>query len=261
MMTQTNRFAVTFDTLAELAPEIRSARADPVRGLPNLSEVLNEFSPLPHEALFIGVANDGLPVLLNLWDPVPGPVLIVGDSGSGKTRLLQTIGRGVDQVHRPEAVKYAVLTQHPDEWAPAGHFVNCDGVLSSASSETTNYLAALSKWAHENKKEKQTVLLLIDDLKILASHEETQQYLRWLLLRGSARHVWPIVTLNTEQASILPMWLEAFRTRLYGRMENASDMGWLTGKSNYSFHDLLPGSQFALREGNNWLPFWLPNLD
>src|SRR5262249_32269083 len=160
-------------------------------------------APLPEAALFLGVANDGLPVLLNLLDPVPGPILITGDQGSGKTHQLQTIARGVDRIYPSNHVKSVVVTERPDEWTSIQQLKSCDGVLSPADSETTGYLSSLAKWAHNNKGDKQIILLLIDNLESLIASDETHQYLRWLLLRGPSRHVWPIVTLDPKEAKNL----------------------------------------------------------
>ena len=44
--------------------------------------------PCPREALFLEIADDGLPILLNLHDPVPGPLLISADQSAGKTSFL-----------------------------------------------------------------------------------------------------------------------------------------------------------------------------
>ena len=260
-MTQTNRFALTFETLAELATEIRSAHADPAPALPNLSDVLAEFSPLPNEALFLGVANDGWPVLLNLHDPVPGPILIAADQGSGKTRLLQTIARAIDRQHPSGDVKYIVVTDQPDEWNSIHHFGNSDSILSSSEVETVGYLSSLSEWAHNNKGEKQIVVLMIDNLEALIQSDRIHQYVRWLLLRGPSRHVWPIATLNSARSGNLESWMDAFRTRLFGHMKDSRDAEFLTGRTTFEFEDLIPASQFAMREGSDWLPFWIPNLD
>ena len=260
-MSQTNRFALTLETLAELAPEIRAAHADPGPGLPSLSEVLAEYSPLPQSALFLGLAEDGLPVLLNLRDPSPGPILIAGDSKSGKTALLKNMARAVDHIHRPNDVKYTILTEHPDEWKGFEKSENCEGILSFQSSDTMRYIATLVEWGYKNKNNRLSLLLLIDGLDAITRIEDLHQQLRWLLLRGPAHSIWPIVTLNAQQADGIKLWLEAFRTRLFGYIQNESAVESLTGLHNLSFKDLLAGSQFAMHEGNNWLPFWVPSLD
>src|SRR6266542_7088206 len=116
-MTEINRYALMMEAMAELKPEMDAARQiQPVTALPPLSEVLAEFGPMPQEALFLGVASDGLPVLLNLHDPVPGPILISGDAGAGKTGLLQTIASAAAKTHQADELQFGVLTSHPDEW-------------------------------------------------------------------------------------------------------------------------------------------------
>lgn len=260
-MTQINPFAQTLEGLAELAPEIRSARVDPTPALPSLSEVLAQFSPFPGRAAFLGLATDGLPVLLNLRDPLPGPLLIVGDPQSGKTRLLQTIARAVDGMHPAHEVKYAILTNHLEEWNAFGASPNCEEIIPVHEPRAAQFLSSISDWAHVNKGGQQSILLLIDDLETCLSGTERHEDIQWLLLRGPSRQVWPIATLNPGQASRIRPWLAAFRTRLFGFMENAAEARELANLEDAAFDGLIPGTQFALREGNTWLPFWTPSLD
>ena len=99
------RFALMIEAYAELKPEMEAARQTrPKPVQPSLDQVLAGFGPMPDEALFLGVATDELPVLLNLHDPTPGPLLIIGDPGTGKTSLLQTIAQAVESMHQPEKV-------------------------------------------------------------------------------------------------------------------------------------------------------------
>ncbi len=107
-MSPTNRqFSLALEALAELQPEIAVQRAlvtpdvrpIPAPPAPALEQALDEVGPMPREALFLGIAADGLPVLLNLHDPAPGPLLLIADPGAGKTAFLQTIARGVEVMH------------------------------------------------------------------------------------------------------------------------------------------------------------------
>ena len=259
-MNMANRTILTFETLGELIPEIRAANANPAAALPNLSNVLHDYTPLPPEALFLGIANDGLPVLLNLKDPVPGPVLIAGDPGSGKTKLLQIIARAIDG-HQRENIRFIILTDNTKEWEGFDQSVSCEAVLSFNQPLTTNYINSLVEWAHNNKQDKQFILLLVDGLEALNADKEIHQIFRWLFLRGPARRIWPIVTLNATRTLAVTNWLESFRTRLYGRITGEKYTELLIGSSDFFFQDLIAGAQFTMRENNNWLPFWLPNLD
>ena len=82
----------------------------------SLEAVLSEIGPLPRQALFLGMAEDGLPVLLNLHDPNPGPMLVIGDAGAGKTAFLQSIARSLVHTHEENDVQFGVVTAHTAEW-------------------------------------------------------------------------------------------------------------------------------------------------
>jgi hypothetical protein len=259
-MTKTNSLALTFQALSELASERPSERPDPAPALPVLRDVLRAFSPIQGETLFLGVAQDGLPLLLNLLDPVPGPILIAGEKGSGKTRMLQTIAAGMDLLKAQQNIKYVVLATKVDEWKHT-QSEKCEGILSLTDPRTTGYLASLVEWAHLNRSDDQSIVLLIDNLEDLISSGKDQPSLRWLFLRGPARRIWPIVTINSGQAADLRLWLDAFHTRLFGSIKNRSDLEILTGEFASSFHELVPAAQFAMHENGGWLNFWVPALD
>jgi hypothetical protein len=197
-----------------------------------------------------------------LYDPVPGPLLLTGEQASGKTRLLQTIARAVELVHAPAEVEFGVITSQINDWDGFEQIQNSAGIYSTQDSTSQDFVHSLVSWAHNNKGEKQSVLLLIDDLEsaIQLSHE-TQQDLRWLLLRGPSRRVWPVVTLNAGRAENVRAWLGFFRTRLFGHIKDAQNAEFITGQRGIRFDDLVPGSQFTLREGKNWLNFWIPTIE
>jgi hypothetical protein len=257
-----NRYALMMEALAELKPEIESARGlTPVPAQPPLSEVLAEYGPMPREAMFLGVASDGLPVLLNLHDPVPGPLLIVGDAGAGKTNLLKIVARAAGMMHQPEELQFGVVTSHPEEWGAFDRIPNNVGVFPIYGNSSQDFLLSLASWAHGNHSSKQVVLLLLDDLEAAANLDfDARQNLRWLLLRGPARRVWPIVTVNPDRTEGIRPWIEAFHTRIYGVIHDARRARQLSVEQA-DLHTLHMGTQFSMREGNHWLRFWIPSMD
>jgi hypothetical protein len=226
-MSTTNRqFSLALDALAELKTEMESPLPpQPIPATPTLGSVLAEIGPLPREALFLGVASDGLPVLLNLHDPVPGPMLIIGDPGSGKTAFLQAAACAVTQTHDPKDVQFGIITDRPDEWGNIEASPQRVGIFSANHTSAQDFLLSLASWAHTNRNTRQCVLLFIDDLEAVAKLDfDVLQNLRWLLLRGPARRVWTIITLNAERYGQVLSWISNFRTRIFW-----SDQEWTRG--------------------------------
>jgi hypothetical protein len=260
-MSELDRHDLMLEALAELAPEIRAARRLNAH-TPQLKRTLEEFMPLPPHALFLGVANDGLPVLLNISDSVPGPMLILGDEGSGKSALLRVIAKSTDEIHSAKDVQYGVITGSPEEWQVTEGSPNRVEVFPADDHSAEEFLHTLTEWAHSNHGERQSVLLLIDDLSALMTmNPRARQDLRWLLLRGPSRRVWPIITLNPKRAPDVHPWTSFFHTRLFGRINDPHDLNNLAGGAKPRLETLSAGTEFMLREGNDWLKFWIPSVD
>ena len=256
-MNKNNIFAMALEALAELAPEIHAARADVSPVLPTLADVLADGSSLPRGALFLGLADDGLPVLLNLHDPVPGPLLVCADSG--KTALLQIVAKAIIEIHDPDDAQFGVISERPEDWEGFDQSEHCAGIFSIENA--AEFILSLGAWAHENKS-RQAVVLLMDGLaSVDALDAEAKDALRWLLLRGPSRRVWPIVTLKPSDSRQLAPWLELFRTRIFGAIQNAWSVDALLGAAREEVEALIAGSQFLLREGRGWLRFWIPRLN
>jgi hypothetical protein len=254
-------FSLMLEALTELQPEIEAAQTKPMPAAPSLADLLSELGPLPREALLLGLASDGLPVLLNLHDPHPGPLLLAADPGAGKTALLQMIAQASAEMHTAGDVQFAVVTSYPDEWGHLAELEHCVGVFPTYHDSAIDLLSSLSGWAHANKGSQQSILLLIDDLESMEHiNFDARQTLRWLLLRGPARRVWPIVGMNAERTSQVEPWLEAFRTRIFGQVKDDRTAEDLTGIPGSTLSHLQTGLQFALREGQDWLKFWIPEV-
>lgn len=266
-----NKYDLTLEALEELTAELTPTKV-PSRNLVEktqrlvdrtpLEQAIGDFHPLHQDALFLGVAHDGLPILLNLRDPSPGPLLIAGDEGSGKTQLIQTIAQAITLIHEPGDVQFGVVTNYPEEWQIFDKSPHCVGIFPTYHDTTAKFITSLSDWAHNNRGNDRTTLLLLDDLESLTQTDtETQQALRWLFLRGPNRQVWPITTLNASRAQKVSPWLDAFRTRLFGFIKNSRQTEALVPAHGAELNSLEPGTEFQMREGHHWVRFWIPSID
>lgn len=257
-MTTNRQFSLALEALAELKTETSSSKPTPVA--PTLGEILEEIGPIPREALLLGMASDGLPILLNLYDSHPGPILVIGDAGAGKTGFLQTVALSAIQTHDANDLQYGVITSHTDEWERIEETPHSVGVFHVNHTNAQDLILSLASWAHTNKNTHQSVLLLVDDLEQVASLEsDAVQNFRWLLLRGPSRRVWPIITLSTEKYEQVLSWLQNFRTRIFGRIIDERVSKALGGDEASSLDQLEARIQFSLPENGNWLRFWLPS--
>lgn len=263
-MDEFNRYELMKKALAELKLELDdhalALQKTQNNALPKVSEVLDEFGVMPPEALLLGVAPDGLPVLLNMHDPVPGPILIAGDAGTGKTTFLQTIATIAGMTHQPQQLQYAILTNEPREFASLRHFSNNVGTFPLYHQSADDFLLSLASWTHGNTSSKQCILLLFDDLNAITKLDfDAHQNLRWLLLRGPARRVWPIITVDPNRMENARHWLDTFHTRIFAPIQKTR-LADQMGAKNAELDTLNVGSQFTMREGDKWLRFWIPSL-
>jgi len=248
--------------LNEISPRTTfSPPAATTAAAPTLEHSLALLGPVPPSALFIGLAEDGLPVLYNLRDPSPGPVLVAADAGAGKTRLLQTVARAIERLHHAADVRYAVVTEHPGEWRSFEHSRHCERVLAFHQAFTTGYLHCAALGQPSDIRSATSLILLIDGFEALISDGDIRDSAHALLRSPAPRGVFPFVTLNTSSAAFPDRWLDAFTARLFGYIRDQPAAASVCGSSDNGVTGLQPPSQFCVREGESWLPFWLPDLD
>jgi hypothetical protein len=90
---------------------------------------------------------------------------------------------------------------------------------------------------------------------------EELEMLYWIFQNGPAARIWPLVTLNAIFVNDLPSWVSAFRTRIFGRVEDPRLGQSLSRFPGANLGTLSPGTEFTMREQDKWLRFWLPDID
>lgn len=238
----------------ELHPDEPAAR--PVRGIPTFEQAIAGLGPLPQEALLLGLATDGLPVLLDLVDPALGPILVIGERGSGKTAFLQSLARHSDQFHDPGDLQFGIITPFPEEWTQLETLPGCLGIWPDYHPSAGEFLMRLIGWADALTLGKQNVLLLLDGLDRMTEFTlETRRDLHWLLLHGTERHIWPVVTVNAQRFDGKTLEMDCFHTRIYGHVGQNDLARSLVEDLHADLSDLIAGSQFGLQSQEGWLRF------
>ncbi len=232
---------------APSAPPVHAAprRSDRTRPRWTLARALAELGPfLPHTIL-LGVAADGLPVLLDLSDPTPGPLLVLGQP-RGRQRFLWQTARTLAATHPQADVRFVLLSPVLQPWQTLSRQPQALGVASAFSRQAETLLHAAEAWGYSLRRRagSQYLLLLLDDLPTLAAHcnEETFLLLGDLLAHGPAHGIWPIVTAAPASLARLPQtWQHALAARIHHQ-----------GNTSYPASD-----EFLLADGNGGLRFSL----
>ncbi len=252
-------FSLLFhQALKELHEELQAAHR------PTLKEILEEYLPLPRHAIFFGVAQDGLPVLLDLSNDTVGSLLLIGDTGSGKTHLLRTVARALVYAKDAAAFRFVVITPEVEEWKDLCQTSHCDGIFAASASKASDVIYTLAARAHAAREQGFT-LLLLDDLTLVQNLEyEIRIHLQWLLGRGSKRKIWTVATITPQHFFDLQMlpWTAQFHTHLFARVADSRYVQQLIQTLSLPpqapLGALHPGNEYALVEGEHWLRFWSP---
>ncbi len=229
-----------------------------------LTDILDEYLPLPRHAIFFGVAQDGLPVLLDLDNDAVGALLLIGDAGSGKTHLLRTVARALVYAKDAAAFRFVVITPRVEEWEDLRQASHCEGVFAASESKASDVIYALAARAHAAREQGFT-LLLLDDLSLAQNLDyEIRIHLQWLLGRGPKRKIWTVATLTPQHffdPQMLP-WTGPFHTHLFARVADSRQVQQFTRllslPPNPVLGELRPPVEYALVEGEHWLRFWNP---
>jgi len=274
-MTISNTFSMALQAFQELMPEIEEHKKKTIRKSPSmmmapdttlpsamtLEELIAQNPTLPNDTLMLGMANDGLPVLLNLYEPAPGPVLVVGDSGVGKTSLMQTLARATDLIQDPSDIQFGVVSSNPNEWKTLDASPGSLGVWPANHSSAQDFIQRITDWAGQPEHGRQIIVLFLDDLaSIINTSYEIQENIKWLLLNGSKNQVWIVASLNVVRAIRMRVWLDLFNTHIFGYIQQPSLARALTTDSLSDFESLVPGLEFDIKQQGEWLRFWLPAI-
>ena len=263
-MTSTDQFMLALQAYQEIQAELRQEEGlGPLVPDGSASAPSSPSQPagLPAGSVLLGLAEDGLPLLLSLYDPAPGPLLVAGDGGSGKTAFLQSLAR-LSNAQDPGDIQFGVVTPFPEEWTTLEGAPNSLGVWPAHHPSAQTFLAQLVGWADALPKTRQAVLLLIDGFDLLADMDQyMRRDLRWLFLKGPEHQIWPVVSVNPSRLNHMQHWLEYFHTRVLGKVKHAHAARLLVEDPDVDLAGLLPGVQFGLYQPGQWLKFWLPPLE
>ena len=238
-----------------------------------LSKVFHSLEPFPGNALFLGVCEDGLPLLVDLANPDPGAILILGDREAANLDLIRTMIASVVLLDASPRIQVDVASAYPTEYRDfygTSHqfsMISLDGTGPSRLSNLEDLLsfyvskireAALSGYPQEAR------LLVIDDLDFVLNglSSASLNALDWVVQYGPREGVWVTAGLHTRDFKLIddPI-LRHFQTRIFGQIQPPWLAEYLTMLPADVSASLAGEDQFCARVAGKTFAFWLPRYD
>jgi hypothetical protein len=215
---------------------------------PELEQTIADLKNIPEQSALLGVCEDGLPFLLDLANPSPGSVLVAGDPGSGKTALLRSILVSASQISKSGRVALRLITDQPEAYKDLepilqDHFSSNDPAIDDLIAN----LVQIAESRKQTGPEDPASILVVDDLPDLLTflNEKAFHELYWLIRHGPRYQIWTVAALPSGKAKKTdPRFLTAFRTRLFGFMQDEKLATRLAQLKHINTRRLEKGSQF-----------------
>lgn len=165
---------------------------------PTLEEVLEELGPLPSEAMLIGMADDFLPMLVDVHDSPPN-ILV----WNGETSFLKVIAEFImnRDPREEQEMEFVVFTNNTEEWeflARENNFKKgspCIGVIPFWDDLANQVLLGLASWIHSGVKPNHHMVVLIEGVEnIMKMDLDAKQNFNYIFLKGRDSRVFAVGT-------------------------------------------------------------------
>jgi S-DNA-T family DNA segregation ATPase FtsK/SpoIIIE len=230
----------------------------PLKGSgPPLSDSPNTGDRIPPVTAILGLAEDGVPLLIRLVSPDVAHILVIGATGAGKTVLLQTMALSLAMANptpgetngRGTGLALLVVGQALSDLAGLPHLARPVIYEAEKALEALTSLATLMEKREATGENTPLVVMLIDELAdVLAVDEQTAQRAVSRLVshgRGAGIHV-----VAATRRPMVAIAQQGFPVRLVGRVDSIEQARKVTGWSGTGAERLMGQGDFlALAEG------------
>jgi S-DNA-T family DNA segregation ATPase FtsK/SpoIIIE len=200
----------------------------------------------------LGLAVDGVPLLLRVSAPDVAHVLIAGTTGSGKSQAARTMLASALLFQRPRDLQIIVVDPKASEFRVFEHLPH---LLCPIIKNVDDAMANL-EWLVEEMMRRQEqritrprIALMIDELTdlLLQGGGEVEGYLTRLVQRGRSAGISVIACTQKPTASVLGSLVKAnFPVRLVGKVTSANEALVATGVAQSGAEKLAGRGDFLL---------------
>jgi len=158
---------------------------------PTIDDVMDSIGPIPSEAVFLGMADDGFPVMLSTFMSSAN-ILI----WNGEASFLKMVADFIMNYKGKGEMEFVVFTNNTEEWEFLAGETNfkkdtpCIGVIPFWSDLADQILLGLAGWVNQGIRPNHSIVVLIEGVEnILKMPLESKQNFHYIFLRGKDRKV------------------------------------------------------------------------
>lgn len=238
---------------AAVAVEVPRDDPQPVRLLP----LLRYLREVPPTTAVMGLADDGVPLLIRLSSPDVAHILVAGTTGSGKTALLRTMALSLALRH-PHRGELALVLMDPKGRAfsdLAGLPQLARGVVTQMEEavEALGSLTRLMEQRDQRGESEPRVVVFIDELTdlMMTGGAEAERRLTRLVQRGREAGIHIVAATQKPTAAVIGSLVKAnFPVRIVGKVTSPEDARVASGWKGTGAERLLGRGDFiAVAEG------------
>lgn len=211
---------------------------------------------IPAFTATLGLADDGVPLLLRLPAADVGHLLISGERGAGKTTLLQTIMLSLALAHPFRAVQFvAISASDRRAFADLSGLPNLMQQPITAYDDITAVLINLRTLAYKRRAEQVAdprIVVVIDELADLNQHHQSdnQAALLDLIERGREAGIHVVASTDRPASALLePIIGAPFNVRIVGHLTDRQARA-AAGVANLPVDQLLGNGDFMAVYGS-----------
>lgn len=210
----------------------------------SLKNAVYKMGAMPKGIVMLGIAKDGLPVLLHARDSKAPNVIVWNRLARQGLRILKVIAEYLFSYHRSDKIEFVVFTKNPDDWGELNNYgfgtnsnTACIGIIPLYSEIAEVVIKGLAQWANEtHKSAKAPVIILIDELENLESTSvDFKLYFRYVLLRGREKHIYSVGTADKNKFHKVQQWLDGFQREICGQ-DVEDEFEYIEGKEGFIFY-------------------------
>ena len=196
-----------------------------VNNLASVVEIVKRIVPLPKGSILFGMATDGYPVLFNaqahdspnvmVWDRMPGQGL----------RLIKVAIEFLTRHNPKDHTEFIIFSNHTKEWGKLNennlgmwNTNECVAIVPFWDIVADQVLFALAGWISKKKATKSPTILFIDGFEnICRMGEESQRWLRYIMLCGRVHNIYVVGTASAQSRESMVAWMDCFHMEIFGQ--------------------------------------------